>query len=138
MTVEPTSLTVAEGGAATYLVMLGSEPTGDVTITPVPSAELLVQPTELTFTTADWGSAQTVTVSAARDTDAVADPPGQVTHTVRGGGYDDATASVSVIIVEANVATLAVRTVRRFPTRPQTERSSTMTMTMTMTGSRSN
>ena len=108
VTVEPTALTVAEGGAATYLVMLGSEPTGDVTITPVPSAELLVQPTELTFTTADWGSAQTVTVSAVRDTDAVADPPGQVTHTVRGGGYDDATASVSVIIVEADVATLAV------------------------------
>ena len=48
VTVEPTALTVAEGGAATYLVMLGSEPTGDVTITPVPSAELLVQPTELT------------------------------------------------------------------------------------------
>ena len=108
VTVEPTRLYVTEGATATYLFMLASQPTGEVIVTPVPSAELAVQPTELTFTAADWRSAQVVTVAAARDTDAVADPEGQVTHTVRGGGYDDATASVSVIIVEADVATLAV------------------------------
>ena len=108
VTVEPTRLYVSEGATATYLFMLAAQPTGEVTVTPAPPAELAVQPTELTFTAADWRDAQVVTVSAARDADAVADPEGQVTHTVRGGGYDDATASVSVIIVEADVATLAV------------------------------
>ena len=108
VTVEPAALTVAEGGAATYQVMLGSQPTGAVTVTPQAPAKLALQPDELTFTPDNWRAPQSVTVAAARDSDAVADAAVQVTHTARGGGYDDATATVSVTIVEVDIATLAV------------------------------
>ena len=108
VTVEPAALTVAEGGAATYQVMLGSQPTGAVTVTPQAPAKLALQPDELTFTPDNWRAPQSVTVAAARDSDAVADAAVQVTHTARGGGYDDATAVVSVTIVEVDIATLAV------------------------------
>ena len=73
VTVSETALPVSEGGTATYTVVLDSQPTGNVTVTPSRSggdADVTVSGA-LTFTPSDWDTAQTVTVSAAEDADAV-------------------------------------------------------------------
>ena len=75
VTVSETTLTVAEGGSATYTVVLNLQPTSDVVInvTKSGSSDVTVSPATLTFTTANWSTAQTVTVAAAQDADAVDD-----------------------------------------------------------------
>ena len=69
-------LSVPEGGSANYLVKLNTQPTHPVTITVAKSsggdADLSVGTPasgSLTFTTANWNTAQTVTVQAAEDDD---------------------------------------------------------------------
>ena len=108
--VEPGALNVAEGGAAHYTVMLGSQPTGPVTVIPTPaSAELTLTPAALRFTAGDWRAAKTVTVTATQDDDALADAAVQLAHEVRGGGYDGVPGvPVVVTIVEDDVSTLAL------------------------------
>ena len=67
--ISPTTLTVDEGGQDTYTVRLASQPTVDVMIA-VASADTevaMVSPSSLTFTTADWNTAQTVTVTGMND-----------------------------------------------------------------------
>lgn len=61
---------VTEGGAGdSYTVVLATQPAANVTVTlAVPTAQLQASPTTLTFTTANWSSAQTVNVSAVNDT----------------------------------------------------------------------
>ena len=50
VTVQPAALNVVEGRAATYTVVLGSRPTGTVTVTPAAaSPELAVAPRQLSF-----------------------------------------------------------------------------------------
>jgi len=70
-TVTPTSgLTTTEaGGAATFTIVLNSQPTANVTI-PLSSndtTEGTVSPTSVTFTPANWNIAQTVTITGADD-----------------------------------------------------------------------
>ena len=77
MTINPATLTVTEGDASgvSYTVVLTSQPAGDVTvaISGHASTDLTLSGTtlsgddELTFTTENWGTAQTVTVKAAED-----------------------------------------------------------------------
>ena len=83
-----TALPVAEGGTASYTVVLDSEPTGEVTVTPSRSGgDTDVTVSEaLTFTPSTWDTAQTVTVSAAEDADAVNDSA-TVSHAVAGADY---------------------------------------------------
>lgn len=60
---------VTEGGANdTYTVKLGSQPTANVTVNITPNSQVSVSPTSLTFTTSNWSTDQTVTVSAVNDT----------------------------------------------------------------------
>ena len=74
-TVSETALEVAEGGSATYTVVLDAQPSGNVVIsvTKSGSTDVTVSPATLTFSTANWSTAQTVTVAAAQDADAVND-----------------------------------------------------------------
>ena len=71
ITVTPTSgLTTTEaGGTATFTVVLTSQPTADVTIALSSSdtTEGTVAPASLTFTSANWNVAQTVTVTGVDD-----------------------------------------------------------------------
>ena len=108
--VEPRVLNVLEGDSAGYLVALRSRPRGTVTVTAAAgSAEVTVEPARLEFRPAGWAEAQTVTVTAGRDEDALAEEPVEVTHEVTGGGYGGTRVpAVQVTIVEADVATLAV------------------------------
>ena len=128
VTVSPTTLPVAEGGDATYTVVLGSAPTGPVTVTPSVSgsSDVTVSGETLTFTGSTWSEAQMVTVSAAEDADAE-DDTATVSHVVAGADYgsngetaddvavtvgDDETASteVALTVSPATVAESAEET----------------------------
>jgi hypothetical protein len=75
ITVNPTSglVTTEAGGQATFTVVLNSQPTASVSIgiTSSRTTEGTVSPASLTFTTVNWKSPQTVTVTGVDD--AVAD-----------------------------------------------------------------
>ena len=67
-TISEATLTIEEGDSGTYTVVLGTEPAGDVTVTVggVTDTDVTLDKTVLTFTTQNWGTAQTVTVTAAQ------------------------------------------------------------------------
>ena len=71
ITITPTTgLTTTEaGGKATFTVQLNSQPTADVTVglTSDNTAEGTVSPTSVTFTSANWNVAQTVTATGVDD-----------------------------------------------------------------------
>ena len=73
-------MTTEAGGTATFTVVLNTQPTADVTIALSSSdtTEGTVSPASLTFTTANWNVAQTVTVTGVND--AVVD--GDVAYTI--------------------------------------------------------
>ena len=75
VTVSPTDLTLTEGATATYTVVLDTEPTQTVTVTPSVSGspDVTFTPSSLLFTPSDWDQAQTMTVSATEDDDAYHD-----------------------------------------------------------------
>ena len=54
--VSETTLTVAEGGSATYTVRLNTQPTSDVVISVTASGntDVTVSPARLTFTPSNW------------------------------------------------------------------------------------
>ena len=109
-----TALTLAEGDSADYTVRLATRPTGnvtvtveqagsgseDVTFTPIPGAVIddgTRVYAELTFTTSNWSTTQTVRVSAATDTDTDGDAA-TLSHTASGGGYDSVSADLAVTV----------------------------------------
>ena len=72
---------VTEGGATdTYTVMLHSQPTASVTVTISTDGKTTVSPTSLTFTTGNWSTARTVTVTAVDDTVAEGSHSSSITH----------------------------------------------------------
>ena len=109
-------VTVDEGGSAEYGVVLESEPVGAVTVTVrVPEGtDVSVSPSALTFTAADWQTAQTFTVSAAEDDgDAQTDADVELGHAVSGGDYGGVSASgVTVRISENDRPAVAIADAR--------------------------
>ena len=79
---EPTALTVAEGGSGSYAVVLNTEPAADVVVSVAGASgtDLSLSGTELTYTTSNWSTEQTVTVTAGEDDDSAADTV-KLTHT---------------------------------------------------------
>ena len=73
VTVSESALTVTEENATgdTYTVVLDSQPTASVTVTVegLGSSDVTANPASLTFTTGNWATAQTVTVTAGDDAD---------------------------------------------------------------------
>ncbi len=65
-------LAVAEGGSNTYTVVLDSRPTHNVTIIPASGDDsaATVSPASYTFTSANWSTTQSFTVSGVSDEDA--------------------------------------------------------------------
>ena len=111
VTVTPTSLPVDEGGTNTYTVVLDTQPTAAVTVTivdPTDNTDVTASPARLTFTTSNWSTAKTVTVSAVEDDDSARDTA-TVTHTVTGGDYASITASsVSVTVTDNDTPGVSV------------------------------
>ena len=87
-------LTVNENANATYTIRLNTEPSANVTVTvsgasgavTVDTATTNGNQNTLTFTSTDWAAAQTVTVAAADDGNAVNETP-TLAHTASGGDY---------------------------------------------------
>ncbi|MCY3874299.1 MAG: hypothetical protein OXF88_08400, partial [Rhodobacteraceae bacterium] len=77
VTVSKPAVRPPEGGSDTYTIVLDSQPTADVTVAVAKNgflglpgdADLTASPSSITFTTANWSTAQTVTISAAEDAD---------------------------------------------------------------------
>jgi hypothetical protein len=71
--VSQTSLAVPETSTATFTIRLTSRPSSDTAVGLAPNAggdtDLTLSPSTLSFSTADWGTPKTVTVSAADDND---------------------------------------------------------------------
>ena len=85
------TLSVPEGGSNTYEVVLGEEPTGDVTITVTvedsANNDVSTDEASLVFTPGNWNQPQSVTVRAAHDDDARQDPTVSISHGIRGANY---------------------------------------------------
>ena len=108
--VEPTTLTVREGGTNGYTLVLNSEPTASVTVdvTVSPSAAAAADPSQLTFTVDDWHTPQTVTLTAATDADSD-DDTATVQHSVGGGNFagvaaPDVTVTVAETVTDASAS----------------------------------
>ena len=116
------STAVTEGGATdTYTVVLTSEPTGNVTITPAPGSQLTVSPASLTFTASNWNVPQTVTVTAIYDSVAQGTRIQTITNAASSAdpGYNGlGVASVNVTITD-NVSSFNVWTGGGMPITPQ-------------------
>jgi hypothetical protein len=91
--VNPTDLTVTEGGTATFSVSLAAAPEDSVTVTIGTAGGVSISPTTLTFTAANYNVPQTVTVTGAQDDD-VEDESLEIS--VFSEGLADATVSVTV------------------------------------------
>ena len=99
VTVSAETLAVNEGSSGTYTVKLDSEPTASVTVTPSSGNSDVTVSSALTFTTMNWSTAQTVTVTAAHDSDAV-DDSATISHAVSGGDYGAVTAASVTVTVD--------------------------------------
>ena len=101
--VNPTSLTITEGGNASYTMVLTKLPSESVTVTPEKSyATNEVRVTSsVRFTTSDWNREKTVTVSLSEDSDSVADAALTLVHKVTGAEeYEDIEGAVTPVTVE--------------------------------------
>ena len=122
MSVSETALTLAEGGRAAYTVVLDGQPASDVVIevTAGGSSDVTLDTDaatsgnqdRLTFTRSNWDTAQTVTVAAAQDADAVNDSAA-IAHAVvpaeSADEYDAATiAGVAVSVTDDDTAGVTV------------------------------
>ena len=86
---DPASLTVAEGATGSYVLTLTRRPTAPVTVTVSSGAGVTASPATLTFTADNFATAQTVSVTAAQDTDKK-DAAVTLRHAATGGGYEEA------------------------------------------------
>ena len=106
----PMSASLLEGGEAIpYTVALATQPAAAVTVTvsnPDDGA-VTVSPVVLTFTPSDWGTAQTVTLTAVQDPD-VMDEAVTIAHTALGGGYDGVGADFAAAVTDDDVPDLVL------------------------------
>ena len=86
---------LTEGGTGTYTVALESPPTGNVTVTVTSdhTAAVTRSPATLTFTTTNWNTPKTVTLTAVADNTDTVDEVALVTNVATGGGYSSSTAA---------------------------------------------
>ena len=107
ITVSPTALTVTEADTTgdRYTVVLDSRPTADVTVTVAghSGTDVTPDPTTLIFTTMNWDTVQTVTVTAGDDADTT-DGSVTLTHSAASTdtGYSGITIAGVVVTVRDN------------------------------------
>ncbi len=125
--ISPTTLSVPEGGSATYTVRLGTKPSNDVTVQTTEDqgndadltvssdtdTDIDIDSVTLAFTNSNWNTEQTVTVTAAEDADEV-DGVAIFSHTT--ASFDEFYDSIAVDGVTATeadnekVVTVAIQT----------------------------
>ncbi|TGG82163.1 MAG: hypothetical protein ERJ69_05115, partial [Aphanocapsa feldmannii 288cV] len=110
----PSSLTLAEGGSGSYTVALASSPNAAVTVITISAGAGVTLDTDagtngnqntLSFSTANWNTPQTVTVSAEQDDDAVDDIV-TLSHTASGGNYSLVSGDLVVTVTDDKMAAL--------------------------------
>ncbi|KKZ13620.1 MAG: hypothetical protein TH68_06585, partial [Candidatus Synechococcus spongiarum 142] len=108
LVLSPAAVMVGEAGSATYTVSLATEPTEAVTVTMSGMGSGVSVDTDpgmegeqasLSFTTADWNTPRTVTVSAAADDNAVSEEV-TLSHTASGGNYDSLSKELAVTVTD--------------------------------------
>ena len=106
-TLSRSAVTVTEAAGtsrtATYTLKLAGQPTGDVAVTlESNSSAATVSPTSMTFTTANWNTPQTITVTAVDNQvdDGASSRTATITHTFSGGGFDGVTTPVTVTVTD--------------------------------------
>ncbi len=110
LVLDPSPLTVKEGGQATYTVALGMQPIGDVTvaITGYAGTDLTLGKTSLTFTPVDWNNPQTVEMMALQDADTDNDTVTLI-HTASGAAdYAGVKQDLRVTVTDIHVVRLQV------------------------------
>ena len=111
--ISPSQLTVREGEAGSYAVVLATEPAADVTIgvAAPQGVNLRVEPSSLTFTSRNWSTPQRVTVTEPEDDDAVSEDH-TLTHTAAStdSNYNGVSvAGVAVRVVDDDLGRAFVR-----------------------------
>ena len=110
LVIAPAPVVVDEGGTSTFDVSLEAAPKGDVTVT-IPALtepDLSHDRSTLTFTTSNYSTGQTVTVTAGEDDNTVSETE-TITLTASGGGYDHAAPQgVTVNVTDNDVAGAAL------------------------------
>ena len=101
------NLSATEGDTETYTVQLASEPTGTVTIaiTGHAGTALKLDKPSLTFDPAIWNIAQTVTLTADPDVNAISETIPLV-HTASGADYANVQTTLIVTVADRDAATL--------------------------------
>ena len=129
VSISPTSLSVEESGTTTYTVVLINEPSGTVTVTPssADTGAATLSPSSLTFSSSDWNTAQTVTVSGEEDLDAN-DETLVISHSVSGYGGVTTAGDVSVIVNDNDTAGVSVS-----PTSLSVDENTTTSYTVVLT-----
>ena len=124
ITTNESTLSTAPNSTVRYTVALAVQPTGTVTVTASTSnpAVVVIRPTTtrgynpsvclycggpdpriLTFTTANWDTAQTVALNALEEGEAT------ISHTAQGGGYDSAPVnSIPVTVAPPQITTTGI------------------------------
>lgn len=96
------------GGSDSYTVALSQAPTANVSVTATPDGQLQLSPSTLQFTTTNWATPQTITVSAVNDSVVEGPHSGVITHAVSGGGYSGVSVPpITVSITDNDSATLS-------------------------------
>ncbi|WP_019866778.1 ExeM/NucH family extracellular endonuclease [Methylovulum miyakonense] len=96
------STDVTEGGATdTYTIVLDSQPSADVTVSVAGDTQVSASPSTLTFTPANWNTAQAVTVTAVDDAAVEGAHTGTVSHTAT--STDSNYNGLSIGAVTANI-----------------------------------
>lgn len=81
VSIDSSTLSINEGASGSYTVVLTTEPTASVSVTPsTTSSRLTLSPSTLTFTASDWETPQTVTVAASADNTVTGVVTATITH----------------------------------------------------------
>ncbi len=112
LNISDTSVSVPEGSSVPFNVSLSTAPTADVTVTisDFISQDLSYLPTSLTFTSSDYNTRQTITVTSLKD-DNLVDESETLTLTAIGGGFDNVTGEVRVTVDDDDTAEIKINPV---------------------------
>ncbi len=133
-------VTVGEaGGTASYTLALRAEPTGNVTVALASSDPFAatVSPEELVFTSTNWSTPQSVTVTGVDDD---VDNPGDarsatISHTPSGSGHSTVE-TVAVIVTDDDAAPAGITLTTDVPSVSEGDNARQITVTATPVGTR--
>ncbi len=134
------STNVTEGGATdSYTIALSTLPTSDVTITVSPDSQVSVDNPTLTFTTSNWSTPQTVTITGVNDSIVEGTHSGTINHTAASsdGNYNNISiGSITATVTDNDTAGITVT--QSSGTTAVTEGGSTDSYTVVLTSQPTN